>query len=133
MTWIKDMYVSLKGFDDINAEGCCTGKFISQGGISGRPESTGLGIYYGTKELLNTESFLKKTGLSYGVNNKTIIVQGFGSVGYWASKFFAKDGAKIVGIVEHNSAIYNPDGFDVDDVKNYFNKNGSVYGYPKAQ
>ena len=37
-----------------------------------------------------------------------------------------------MGIIEHNSAIYNPDGFDVDDVKNYYNKQGSVYGYPKA-
>ena len=132
MTWIKDMYVALRGETDINAEGCCTGKYISQGGINGRTESTGLGIFYGTKELLNTESFLKKTGLSYGVANKRIIVQGFGNVGFWAAKFFSKDGAKIVGIVEHNSAIYNEDGFDVDDVKNFYNKNGSVYGYPKA-
>jgi glutamate dehydrogenase (NAD(P)+) len=29
MTWIKDTYVSVKGEQDINAEGCCTGKFIS--------------------------------------------------------------------------------------------------------
>lgn len=58
MTWIKDMYVALRGETDINAEGCCTGKYISQGGINGRTESTGLGIFYGTKELLNTESFL---------------------------------------------------------------------------
>jgi glutamate dehydrogenase (NAD(P)+) len=47
-------------------------------------------------------------------------VQGFGSVGYWAAKFFAKDGGIVVGIVEHNSAIYNSKGFDVDDVKHYF-------------
>ena len=29
MTWIKDTYVNVKGETDINAEGCCTGKFIS--------------------------------------------------------------------------------------------------------
>jgi glutamate dehydrogenase (NAD(P)+) len=33
MTWVKDTYMSLRGEQDINAEGCCTGKFISQGGI----------------------------------------------------------------------------------------------------
>jgi glutamate dehydrogenase (NAD(P)+) len=33
MTWIKDMYVALHGETDINAEGCATGKFVSQGGI----------------------------------------------------------------------------------------------------
>jgi glutamate dehydrogenase (NAD(P)+) len=28
MTWIKDTYYMIKGEDDINAEGCCTGKYI---------------------------------------------------------------------------------------------------------
>ena len=74
MTWIKDMYVALHGETDINAEGCATGKYVSQGGIQGRAESTGLGVFYGTKELLNTESFLKKSGLSYGIKDKRIIV-----------------------------------------------------------
>jgi len=46
MTWIKDTYMNVKGETDINAEGCCTGKFIAHGGIHGRSESTGLGVYY---------------------------------------------------------------------------------------
>ena len=29
MTWVKDTYVSIHGEHEINAEGCCTGKFIS--------------------------------------------------------------------------------------------------------
>jgi glutamate dehydrogenase/leucine dehydrogenase len=33
MTWIKDMYVALHGETDINAEGCATGKYVTQGGI----------------------------------------------------------------------------------------------------
>lgn len=49
MTWIKDTYQTWKGGEDINSEGCCTGKFVNQGGIGGRTESTGLGVYYGTK------------------------------------------------------------------------------------
>ena len=87
MTWIKDTYMNVKGEQDINAEGCCTGKFIQQGGISGRNESTGLGVYYAVRELLNTQSFIDKAGLSKGIEDKTFIVQGFGAVGYWASKF----------------------------------------------
>ncbi len=59
MTWIKDTYTQFKGEQDINAEGCCTGKFITQGGISGRRESTGLGVYYAIRTLLDTESFVK--------------------------------------------------------------------------
>ena len=43
-----------------------------------------------------------------GIAGKSVIVQGFGAVGYWAAKFLQQDGAKIVGVVEYNSAIYNP-------------------------
>lgn len=88
MTWIKDTYVNMHGETNINAEGCCTGKFASQGGIEGRTESTGLGVYYCTKKLLNMPSFVHKSLLqSEGLAGKTIIVQGFGAVGYWAAKF----------------------------------------------
>ena len=54
MTWIKDTYMNIRGEEDINSEGCCTGKYIRQGGIGGRTESTGLGVYYAIRELLNT-------------------------------------------------------------------------------
>lgn len=53
MTWIKDTYTYLYGEKQINAEGCSTGKFLSQGGISGRTESTGLGVYHVLNTLLN--------------------------------------------------------------------------------
>jgi len=55
MTWIKDTYQQMRGEQDINAEGCCTGKYISQGGIAGRTESTGLGVYYALRELMNNQ------------------------------------------------------------------------------
>ena len=133
MTWIKDTYQSVKGEQDINAEGCCTGKFISQGGIAGRTESTGLGVYYALRELMTYPSFYEKIKLTHGLQDKTFNMQGFGNVGYWAAKFFHGDGAKITTICEYNSAIHNPDGFDPDDVKKYFQEKGTLEGYPKAK
>lgn len=59
-------------------------------------------------------------------------MQGFGNVGYWASKFFSKEEALIVGIVERDSAIYNPEGFDVDDVKNHFKREGTLLNYERT-
>jgi glutamate dehydrogenase (NAD(P)+) len=53
-------------------------------------------------------------------------------VGYWAAKFFHDDGGKVTTIIEYNSAIHNPNGFDIEDVKAYFNKKGTLEGYPKA-
>ena len=89
MTWIKDTYCNMYGETNINAEGCCTGKFASQGGIEGRTESTGLGVYYCTRTLLNDKTFVKKSLLNNkGLDEKSIVVQGFGAVGYWAAKFF---------------------------------------------
>ena len=132
MTWIKDTYVNVKGETDINAEGCCTGKFISQGGIAGRAESTGLGVYYAVREMLNTETFAERCGLTTGIDGKTFVVQGFGAVGYWASKFIEQDGGKITTVVEYNSAIHNPDGLDVEDVKQHMIKHGTLATYPNA-
>ena len=133
MTWIKDTYVNMEGETNINAEGCCTGKFVSQGGIEGRTESTGLGVYYCMRRLINTDSFVKASLLtSKGLAGKTIVVQGFGAVGYWAAKFFHKDGAKIVAIIEYNSAIYCEDGIDPDSAKMYMTAKGTLKGFPGA-
>jgi glutamate dehydrogenase (NAD(P)+) len=133
VTWIKDTYKNVKGEQDINAEGCCTGKFLSQGGIAGRAESTGLGVYYCTRTLLDTKSFADKCGLTTGIKGKTFIVQGFGAVGYWASKFIEQDGGKITTVVEYNSAIHHPDGLDVQDVKDHMVQHGTLANYTKAK
>ena len=132
MTWIKDTYMNVKGETDINAEGCCTGKFISQGGIEGRAESTGLGVYYAVRELLDTQSFVDRVNLSLGIKDKTFVVQGFGAVGYWASKFIEQDGGKITTVVEYNSAIHNPAGLDVQAVKDHMVKHGTLASFPDA-
>jgi glutamate dehydrogenase (NAD(P)+) len=57
MTWMKDTYTNIYGDRDVNAEGCVTGKFLRHGGIQGRNESTGLGVYYGLREMLNNDEF----------------------------------------------------------------------------
>ena len=59
-------------------------------------------------------------------------MQGFGAVGYWASKFIEKDGGKITTVVEYNSAIHNPNGFDVEDVKQHMVEHGTLANYPHA-
>lgn len=58
-------------------------------------------------------------GVSVGIKDKTFIVQGFGNVGYWASKFFVEEGAKLVGIAEFDGSIYNEEGIDPDELRNY--------------
>jgi glutamate dehydrogenase (NAD(P)+) len=132
MTWIKDTYTNVKGETDINAEGCCTGKFIAQGGINGRAESTGLGVYYAIREMTSYKTFIAKVNLPKGIKDRTFGVQGFGAVGYWASHFLEKDGGRITTVVEYNSAIHNPEGLDVESVKAYMTEHGTLIGFPDA-
>lgn len=82
--------------------------------------------------MFSTPSFYKKVGLPAGLKNKTIVVQGFGNVGYWASKFFAQDGCKITTIIEYNSAIHNPEGLDIEAVLAHMKKNGTLAGFAGA-
>ena len=79
------------------ASACVTGKPASQGGVDGRTEATGLGVFYGTREFLSNGDFLRKHQISMGIEGKSVIIQGFGNVGFFSAKFFADAGALVVG------------------------------------
>lgn len=128
MSWILDTYSSMRP-GEIDALGCVTGKPVSQGGVRGRREATGLGVFYGLREVCNMPDIMKRQGLTPGVKGKRIVVQGLGNVGYHTAKFFEEAGAKIVGIAEYEGAIYNYDGLNVDAVVAYRNKTKSILNF----
>ncbi|SUJ28305.1 Glutamate dehydrogenase [Sphingobacterium spiritivorum] len=132
MSWILDTYSSLNP-NDINAQACVTGKPISQGGVRGRTEATGLGVYFGVREACSFADDMEKLGLSTGIAGKRVVVQGLGNVGYHAAKFFQDGGALIVGLIEYEGAIYNAEGFDVDAVLAHRKATGSILNYEGAQ
>jgi len=134
MAWMKDTYMAFYGHTDINATACCTGKPISQGGINGRVESTGLGVFFAVREFLKDAELLGKYGIKEtGYPGKTIIIQGFGNVGYYASKYMTEAGAKVIGVVEYNGSIYNPEGIDPEKLLEYKNSKGTIYGFPGCE
>ena len=133
MSWIKDTYSMLYGMDDIAAPACVTGKPLSQGGIQGRTEATGLGLYYATRDFLNNEAFCAKHKLAPGIAGKTVIVQGFGNVGFWAAKFFEQHGAKVVGVVEYNGAVFSAKGLPIEALKAHQVSKGSLLGFAGAE
>lgn len=90
MSWMKSAYQFHYGHEDINADAVTTGKARNLGGIKGRTESTGLGVFYATRQVLNHSQVTRNLGIEKGIKGKTFIVQGFGNVGYWASKFFVE-------------------------------------------
>ncbi len=85
MTWKKDTYKLVKGETDINSAECCIGKCLNQEGIAGHTESTGIGVYYCIRELLNTNLYLELVVYHKNwIAGKTFLVQGLGNVGFWA-------------------------------------------------
>lgn len=132
MSWIVDTYMALKP-DSVDGYGCVTGKPVTQQGVNGRKEATGLGVFYGTREACSFADDMAALGLSAGLKGKKVIVQGFGNVGFFSAKFFQEGGAIIVGIGEMEGAIYNPDGLDVDSVFGHRQLTKSILNYHGAQ
>lgn len=132
---MKSSYQSLFGQEDINADAVTTGKARNLGGISGRTESTGLGVFYATRQILNNAEVTKRLGITTGLKGKTFIVQGFGNVGYWASRFFVKEGAKLIGVAEFDGSIYDQEGINPGDLLQYKqrSKTKGIRGYPGAK
>lgn len=132
MSWILDTYMSLRP-GEIDGYGCVTGKPVSQGGVRGRKEATGLGVFYGLRELCNVKEDMKRLGLEPGLEGKTVAVQGMGNVGYHAAKYFHEAGAKVVCLIEWDGAIYNPKGLNPDAVLKHKMETGSINGFPGAK
>ena len=131
MAWIVDTYQSLKP-GEIDAAGCVTGKPISLGGVRGRKEATGLGVFFGVREVCLMPEVMKKQGLTVGIENKKVVVQGLGNVGYHSAKFFRENGAIVVSIAEFEGAIYNAAGLNEEDVFQHRKKTGSILNFSGA-
>ncbi len=124
MAWIVDTYASLKP-GEIDAAGCVTGKPISQGGVHGRKEATGLGVFFGVREVCKNANTMKKLGLTTGIEGKRIIVQGLGNVGYHCAKFFRENGAIVIAIAEYEGAVYNENGINEEELFQHRKTTGS--------
>jgi len=131
MAWIVDTYSSLKP-GEIDAAGCVTGKPISQGGVNGRKEATGLGVFYGIREVCRMKGTMEKLGLNTGIEGKTIVVQGLGNVGYHSAKFFREGGAKVIAIAEYEGAVFNANGINEEELFEHRKKTGSILNFPGA-
>ncbi|MFI5153424.1 MAG: Glu/Leu/Phe/Val dehydrogenase [Chitinophagales bacterium] len=131
MAWILDTYLSMRP-GEIDALGCVTGKPVTQGGVRGRREATGLGVFYGIREVCNMKDMMDKLGMHTGIEGKTVVVQGLGNVGYHAAKFFREGGAKVIALAEFEGAIMNRDGLNEEDVFQHRKSTGSILNFRGA-
>ena len=128
MAWIADEYRRIHP-TDINALACVTGKPTQKGGLVGRSEATGRGVQYIIREFFRHEEDYLKAGFKGGLKDKKVVLQGLGNVGYHAAKFLQEeDGCRIVCVMEHNGAILNPDGLNIEKIKSHQSEHGSFEG-----
>jgi len=131
MAWIADTYTQLRP-GELDALGCVTAKPVSAGGIRGRVEATGRGVFFGVRELCGVAEDMKALGLSTGVAGKRVVIQGLGNVGYFAAKFFQEAGAVLVGLAESEGAIANPKGLDLEAVMAHRRERRNLCDFPGA-
>lgn len=112
MGWISDTYKNAIGYSDINALGCVTGKPLTHGGILGRVSATGRGVWIGIEHFLKDKNIQNAFNLPNSLKGMTFVVQGFGNVGQYTTKYLVKSGAKCVGIIERDISLYNEEGID---------------------
>ena len=133
MAWIADEYRRIYP-TDINALACVTGKPTEKGGLVGRAEATGRGVQYIIREFFRHDDDYLKAGFRDGLKDKKVSIQGLGNVGYHAAKFLQQeDECRIVCVMEYNGAILNPDGLDIEKIKQHYLEHGSFEGCPEGK
>ena len=90
-------------------EGVLTGKGGSFGGSLARTEATGYGLLYITEEMLKCHGET--------LEGKTVLVSGSGNVAIYAVEKAHQLGAKVVTVSDSNGWIYDPEGIDVEALK----------------
>ncbi len=132
MAWIADTYSALNP-SQLDAIACVTGKPITQGGVVGRREATGRGVYYALREACANSHDMQALGLETGIRGKRIVVQGLGNVGYHSARFCREEGGAIlIAIAEREGAIMNPAGLNEDAVIKHRQETGSILNFPGA-
>ena len=104
--YLYGYYKKLRGAND---QGVLTGKGLTFGGSLARTEATGFGLVYFTEEML------KDNGTSFA--GKTVVISGAGNVAIYATQKATELGAKVVALCDSNGYIYDPNGINLDVVK----------------
>ena len=121
MSWFMDEYSQTHGY----TPGIVTGKPLELGGSEGREAATGRGTAIITREAAEKWNI--------DLKGAKVVVQGFGNVGSYAAKFLHEYGCKIVGVSDISGGLYEPGGFDVDELFDYNYEHRTIDGYQQGK
>jgi len=106
MGWMRDEFEVIKRQ---KSPAVITGKPVSMGGSLGRDEATGRGAFLVAEFLRHKEGRASE--------DIRVAIQGFGNAGYHMARLLAEAGYKVVALSDSKSAIYEPEGLDIERVK----------------
>ena len=121
MAWIMDTY-SMHKRETTTA--VVTGKPLNLGGSRGRPEATGRGCLFVTKEALKA--------FNIPPTKARVVIQGFGNVGGMAARLMAKEGIRVIAIIEVDGAVYNETGLDIEALMKHKKATGSILDFAEG-
>lgn len=109
--YLFGMYKRLRNYD----AGVLTGKPLGYWGSQARTEATGYGCVYFVKHLLND--------LNDSFKGKQVVVSGSGNVSIYAMEKAKELGATVLTCSDSSGFVYDPNGIDVELVKELKEKN----------
>jgi glutamate dehydrogenase (NADP+) len=120
--WIYGQYQRIIGFLE---PGAFTGKPAVLGGSALRPEATGYGVVYFTQRMLAEQG--------RDLDGARVVVSGSGNVALYAMDRAIAAGATIVGCSDSRGSVAEPDGVDVDALREVKGQGGSVADYAEKR
>lgn len=122
MAWIMDTYSQFEGY---LVPEVVTGKPLQLQGSEGRQAATARGATYCTIEAAKR--------LRLKLKGSSVVIQGFGKVGYNAARFLYDQGCKIIGLSDSRGGIFNREGINPLSVYEHKKRTGSVVNFQNYQ
>ncbi len=123
MAWMMDEYEALVGHRE---PGVITGKPLPLGGSAGRGDATARGGIYTVREAAKL--------LKLDLKGKTAAIQGYGNAGTFAHQLAQEIlGMKIVAVSDSRGGVYNPNGFDAEEMMRFKQEAKTVTKFPGVE
>ena len=122
MAWLMDAYSMQEGE---TTPGVVTGKPPVVGGSEGRDEAPGRSVAIVAREAADYYDM--------PLEDTSIAIQGYGSVGANAARLLDEWGANVVAVSDVNGGIYDPNGLDTSSIPSHHEEPEAVLGHPAPE
>ena len=108
-------------YGELHIPECVTGKPPRVGGLPGRKEATGRGVYHAS--MLALRDVLKKDP-----KTATAVVQGFGNVGMHVALYLHQAGVRVIAVSDITGGRLEPGGLDIPALYEHTQRTRSLEG-----